>query len=106
MQGPQGPPGPSGVSGYTQVQKVRELPPQTLDLAQAICPAGTKVLGGSVYTFDHVDENGNHVSFGEDQAIEIKESAPLGTSGWTVTAFNHEFFKGQAIRVTAICAKV
>ena len=76
MQGPQGPPGPSGVSGYTQVQKVRELPPQTLDLAQAICPAGTKVLGGSVYTFDHVDENGNHVSFGEDQAIEIKESAP------------------------------
>ena len=104
--GPQGPPGPSGVSGYRLATKVKEIPPQTLVIDDAECPAGTKVLGGGVNTFDYVDENGNHVSFGDDQPIEIKETFPLGTSAWRVTAFNRDFFTGHAIEIVATCAYV
>jgi hypothetical protein len=81
-----------------------------LDFQTAECPTGTNVLGGGVKTFDYVDENGNDVSrtgfFGEDQPIEMKESSPIGTSGWKGVAFNRDFFTGYAIRVHAFCADV
>lgn len=104
-QGPQGPQGPAGVSGYTLVTKARELPPRTLDFEDARCPSGKKVLGGGVFTFDFIDENGNLVSQGDDQPIEIKESFPVD-NGWRVTAFNHDFISSKGIKVYATCADV
>ncbi len=76
-QGPQGPQGPAGGLNGLQYVVIGEDVPKTSSAAwSAPCPAGTKVLGGGVSSFN-------------PSVISIQESAPLNDgAGWAVQVHN------------------
>ena len=75
-QGPQGSQGPAGVSGLQYVVIGEDVPKTSSAAWSAPCPAGTKVLGGGVSSFN-------------PSVISIQESAPLNDgAGWAVQVHN------------------
>ena len=74
---PQGPQGPAGGLNGLQYVVIGEDVPKTSSAAwSAPCPAGTKVLGGGVSSFN-------------PSVISIQESAPLDDgAGWAVQVHN------------------
>ena len=76
-QGPQGPQGPAGgLNGLQYITVGEDVPKESNAAWSAPCPAGTKVLGGGVSSFNPA-------------VVEIQESAPLnGGAGWAVQVRN------------------
>lgn len=94
--GPQGPQGDPGISAYEVVQDNNILAGfQVSRSFSTSCPAGKKVLGGGVQTFN--------------KNVRVIASTPTGDNGWTTnvtTASGAPLGVHQAVIVRITCANV
>jgi hypothetical protein len=101
--GPAGPAGPAGLSGYEIVSHDTALPANATILAagaEADCPSGKKVLGGSVTV--HKTDGGSR---GDWQ--QTSEHPAADGSGWLATiATGSPVGSNTVATVEAICATV
>jgi hypothetical protein len=113
-QGPQGIPGLNGLNGAQGAQGIQGIPggfdpakvtyvfgsvvtvaPGTSDVSTALCPAGSKVIGGGFYSDAWLDGG-----------LYVTDQGPLtdGT-GWSIDFYNSVNALGNAfIQAYAVCA--
>lgn len=94
--GAQGPAGSTGLSDYQIIEKIVDVAPgATSIVAAAVCPAGTRILGGGYA----IQESKFNVTYANTQTNNVYSVTASVLPGQTVTQSSQAFIK-------AICAKV
>jgi hypothetical protein len=84
-----------GVGPIVYSQSQTFIPAGSIKTAEAICPKGTRVIGGGI-----------KVSTGAQPIEGIIDSGPRNNpSGWTGTVFNSSGLESHTAITSAICAK-